>query len=138
MPHAEVIARGWIARSTARSLHLMRALFAFLLFTTPAHAETFTLLSGDEALERAEVIAMTANNDVAFFEGGVSRYSVGGAYSYTYANDGGTAYGRFNVAPDGLICIAFRNGRSRCDRFVRSHGRLVMITENGDRFPVRP
>lgn len=116
----------------------MRTLIALLLLATPVQAETFALLSGDQALDQAEISTMTTNNDVEFFEGGVSRYSVGGAYSYTYANDGGTAYGSFNVTPDGLICIAFRNGRSRCDRFVRSHGRLVMITESGDRFPIRP
>lgn len=116
----------------------MRICLALLLLTTPALADDFTLLSGDQALDRAEVVAITTNSDMAFFEGGVSRYSVGGAYSYTYANDGGTAYGTFNVAPDGLICINFRNGRSRCDRFVRSHGRLVMITESGDRYPIRP
>lgn len=116
----------------------MRFCLALLMLYTPAFAEDFELLSGDQALDRVEVVAMTANSDVEFFEGGVSHYSVGGAYSYTYANDGGTAYGSFNVAPDGLICIDFRNGRSRCDRFVRSHGRLVMITESGDRFPIRP
>ena len=116
----------------------MRILLALLLSATPAFAEGFTLLGGDEALNRAEVVAMTTSGPVEFFEGGVSRYSVGGSYSYTYANDGGTAYGSFEVAADGLLCIAFRNGRSRCDRFVRSHGRLVMITESGDRFPIRP
>ncbi|WP_370400085.1 hypothetical protein [Sulfitobacter sp. JB4-11] len=116
----------------------MRILIALLFLAPPALADGFPMLSGDRALDRAEVNAMTSGGDVEFFEGGVSRYSVGGAYSYTYADEGGTAYGRFNVTPDGLICIDFRNGRSRCDRFVHSHGRLVMITESGDRYPIRP
>lgn len=116
----------------------MRLILAFVLLASPVLADDFTLLSGDTVLAQAEVVALTAKGDVEFFEGGVSRYSVGGAYSYTYANDGDTAYGRFNISDNGLICIDFRNGRSRCDRFVRSHGRLVMITESGDRFPIRP
>lgn len=80
---------------------------------------------------------MTRNQTLIFYEGGQSRYSVGGAYSYSYQG-GGTAFGRFQIEGDGTICIAFNNGRSRCDAFVRSHGRLVMITQSGDRFPIRP
>ena len=117
----------------------MRSLIALLaIIALPAGAEEFPLLGGDTALSRAEVVSLTEGDDVVFFEGGRSRYSVGGAYSYTYPDDGGTAFGTFEVTPEGLICIAFRNGHSRCDRFVRSHGRLVMITQKGDRFPIRP
>lgn len=74
---------------------------------------------------------------MAFYAGGWSRYSVGGAYSYTYAS-GASAFGTFDIGEDGTICVAYRNGRARCDRFVRSHGRLVMLTADGQRFPVRP
>lgn len=102
-----------------------------------ALAEGFALLDGDKPLPRHEVVALTANQSVTFYEGGLSQYSVGGAYSYDYAG-GGTAFGRFNVGPNGVVCVDFRNGRQRCDRFVRSHGRIVMITEDGQRFPVRP
>ena len=119
-------------------MRLTLALLTTAVFVLPAASEEFPLLSGDTALTRAEVTQMTEGDDVVFFEGGMSRYSVGGAYSYTYPNGGGTAFGTFEVTPDGLICIAFRNGHSRCDRFVRSHGRVVMITQKGDRFPIRP
>jgi hypothetical protein len=87
-------------------------------------------------LDRSEVIGMTAGPALEFYEGGVSRYSAGGAYSYSYAG-GGTAFGSFTVAQDGMICIAYRNGHGRCDKFVRSHGRLVMLTADGRRFAVR-
>ena len=100
-------------------------------------AGEFSLLEGDAALNRDEVLALTAHHRVEFYEGGISHYSVGGAYSYTYAG-GGTAFGQFRVGPDGVVCVDFRNGRQRCDQFVRSHGRVVMITEDGQRFPVRP
>lgn len=114
----------------------MRSFLFILCFPVCALADGFALLEGDQPLPRPEVIALTANQSLTFFEGGVSQYSVGGAYSYTYAG-GGTAFGRFRIGTDGVICVDFRNGRQRCDQFVRSHGRIVMVTEDGQRFPVR-
>lgn len=115
----------------------MRPLFLLLLTPVAALASDFALLSGDIPLTRDEVVTLTETHLVEFYEGGQSRYSVGGSYSYTYEG-GGTAFGAFDVGPDGVICVIYRNGRDRCDRFVRSHGRLVMITQSGDRFPIRP
>ncbi|MFK7836040.1 MAG: hypothetical protein AB8B60_07460 [Sulfitobacter sp.] len=116
----------------------MRILLTFLIclpsFTLAAE---FPLLKDDAPLSREDVIAMTKRDVVEFYEGGQSRYDPDGAYSYTYQS-GGTAFGAFEVGPDGVICIQFQNGRGRCDRFVRSHGRIVMITQSGDRYPIRP
>ena len=42
------------------------------------------------------------------------------------------------VLEDGIICIVYRNGFDRCDMYVRSGGRLVVLTEDGERYPVRP
>lgn len=112
--------------------------FLILLFLPlPVFAQDYNALDGDVPLDRAAVVEM-AQQTVTFYEGGQSRYSVGGAYSYTYPNGGGTAFGTFEVADDGEVCIAYRNGHSRCDRFVRSHGRLVMLTQDGQRFAIRP
>lgn len=116
----------------------MRYVMALLLLPSALWASEFTLLDGDTPLSRDEVVEMTARHVLEFYEGGQSRYSVGGSYSYTYPNGGGSAFGRFTVAADGEICIAYRNGHSRCDRFVRSHGRLVMLTADGQRFAIRP
>ncbi|MBM1633398.1 hypothetical protein JQV27_07515 [Sulfitobacter mediterraneus] len=115
----------------------MRILLFLLCLPGVAMAGDFSLLDGDAALSREEVLSLTATQRVEFYEGGVSHYSVGGAYSYTYAG-GGTAFGRFQVGSDGVVCVDFRNGRHRCDQFVHSHGRVVMITEDGQRFPIRP
>ncbi len=111
-------------------LWIMRYVLFFLAWPTVALSQSFALLADDEALSRDDVIALTERHLVEFYEGGQSRYSVGGSYSYTYQG-GGTAYGAFEVQADGTICILFRNGRDRCDRFVRSHGRIVMITQTG-------
>ncbi len=115
----------------------MRILLPLIFIASASLADDFASLSGDVALSDDELLALTSDQTLHFYEGGLSRYSTGGAYSYSYA-DGATAYGRFDVRADGLVCVEFVNGRNRCDRFVHSHGRLVLLTEDGDRFPVRP
>lgn len=115
----------------------MRLILAFLLLPTGVLADGFNQLEGDTMLTRDQVVGLTAGHVLTFYEGGSSRYSVGGAYSYSYES-GATAYGRFEVGSAGDVCVTFANGRTRCDRFVRSHGRLVLLTEDGGRYPARP
>lgn len=115
----------------------MRLLILLLSLPSALWAADFQLLKDDIALSREEVVEMTDRQVLTFYEGGKSRYSADGSYSYTY-DQGATAFGDFTVGSDGVICIAYQNGRTRCDRFVRSHGRLVMLTEDGQRFAIRP
>lgn len=100
-------------------------------------ADQWSLREGDRALTRDEVEVLTAGRTIVFYDDGQSTYSVGGAYSYTYAS-GESAYGSYDIAEDGTVCIAYRNGFSRCDRYVESGGRIVLLTEKGLRFPIRP
>lgn len=115
----------------------MRLLILLLSLPSALWAADFQLLKDDVALTRQEVVQMTERGLLTFYEGGQSRYSADGAYSYTY-DQGATAFGAFSIGEDGVICIEYQNGRSRCDRFVNSHGRLVMLTEDGQRFAIRP
>lgn len=71
-----------------------------------------------------------------FFDGGRSFFSISGTYTYTYP-DGGVAYGSYTLPAPGLVCTAFRHGFERCDQYVTNEGRLILITQDGDRFPVR-
>jgi len=112
-------------------------LCALVFATGSAAAEEWNLRSTDIPLTAPQVFDLTAGNTLTFYDDGQSKFSVGGAYSYTYANDGGTAFGRFTVKDDGRVCIDFTNGRERCDLYVKSGGLLMMITERGDRFPIR-
>lgn len=114
-------------------------LIVFAMITpTLASAQAWALRDDDTLLTRDDVSELTAGRTLTFFDDGQSTFSVGGSYSYTYANGGGTAFGRFQVQDDGQVCIAYRNGFSRCDRYVRSLGKLVLLTEKGERFPIRP
>lgn len=110
---------------------------AGLVAAGPGAAEEWNLRDADIPLTPSQVSTLTAGRTLTFHDDGQSKFSVGGAYSYTYGNDGGTAFGRFTVKKDGRVCIDFTNGRQRCDLYVKSGGLLMMITQRGDRFPVR-
>ncbi|WP_245626823.1 hypothetical protein [Aestuariivita boseongensis] len=100
-------------------------------------AQDWNLRDSDMVLDDAGLAQIADGGSLTYYDDGVSQFSAGGAYSYTYANNGGTAFGRFRIEGDGRICIDYRNGFSRCDMYVRNDGRLVLLTEKGERFPVK-
>ncbi|TMV03736.1 hypothetical protein FGK63_18885 [Ruegeria sediminis] len=114
-------------------------IIAAACFAAPLAAAEWETRPGDVPLDKAELDAL-AGQTLTFYDDGQSRYSAGGGYSYTYsaANGGGTAFGTYHIAEDGSVCTEFRNGFTRCDLFVRSGGRLILINEKGERYPVRP
>ena len=118
---------------------MYRFLFLTFFASTAADAAEWSVRPGDLPLGPEELEAL-AGRTLTFYDDGQSRFSAGGAYSYTYsaANGGGTAFGTYSIAEDGSVCIAYRNGFSRCDLYVRSGERLILIDEKGDRYPVRP
>ncbi len=109
----------------------------FFVIATPVVAADWAIRDNDQPLTREEVDALTAGQTLVFYDEGRSMYSVGGAYSYTYAS-GESAFGQYTIADDGTVCIFYRNGFRRCDRYVRNGNRIVLLTENGLRFPIRP
>lgn len=115
----------------------MRFLIPLLLIAAPVAAEPYAVLEGDTVLTAHEVHAQIDGQTLTYYDEGKSRYSTGGSYSFSYAS-GATAFGVYDVGADGTVCVAFHNGRHRCDRFVRRDGHLVLLTQGGDRFPVRP
>ncbi|GLT08980.1 hypothetical protein ACFQFQ_02925 [Sulfitobacter porphyrae] len=114
----------------------MRFLIPLLLAAAPATADPYAVLAGDTVLAAAEVHALIDGQTLTYHDDGQSRYFVGGAYSYSYAG-GATAYGVYDIGADGTVCVAFHNGRNRCDRFAWRDGGVVLLTQKGDRFPVR-
>jgi hypothetical protein len=115
------------------------ALSLLLVSTSPLSAQDWVLRDGDQPLSSAQMQDLLGRA-LTFYDDGVSKYSAGGAYSYTYGPQygGGTAFGTFEIGKDGSVCTAFRNGFSRCDLLVMNAGRMILITETGDRFPIRP
>ncbi|MEL6681561.1 MAG: hypothetical protein AAFQ09_02830 [Pseudomonadota bacterium] len=113
--------------------------FVFLCFAGTAQAQSYETRPSDTALDAEALADIILGRDLEFFDGGVSRYSPGGSYSWTYseANGGGSWYGTHEIGADGTVCIDFRTLRSRCDRFVKADERLVLLTADGQRYPVR-
>lgn len=123
-----------------RAVHA--AALAILLSLTPlmapaAAAQDWATRAGDERLSGAELAAFLTAGAVRFYDGGRSEYGPGPAYAYVYASEG-RAEGRYRIGADGVVCVDFVNGFSRCDIFVRSGGRVVLIDRKGARFPVKP
>lgn len=110
---------------------------AMALALLPAMAAGWETRDGDVPLSEAALRDALVGQVLVFHDDGRARFYDDGRYSYTYAG-GGTAYGHYSLGDDGTACIGFTNGFSRCDLYVRSGARLVLITEDGDRFPVRP
>ena len=120
---------------------MLRRLLPLLILAAPAQAQDWALRPGDEVMTEAQIADLLVGRTITFYDDGQSRFSPGGSYSYTYsaANGGGSQFGTFEPVGDGVICIAYRNGFSRCDRYVLAGGeRLTVLTEDGGRFPVRP
>lgn len=117
----------------------MRACLVFLIFcaAAPLAAAEWAFRDADRVLSRTEVEELTTGQTLVFYDEGRSTYSAGGSYSYTYAS-GQSAFGQYTIAEDGTVCIAYRNGSGRCDRYVQNENRIILLTESGLRFPIRP
>ena len=119
----------------------MLRLALVLVLMTPAMslAENMVPRDDDTLIPQTDLDTRLRGSVITFFDDGASEFFADGRYTYTYANDGGTGYGYFKVTADSEICIDFVTGFSRCDLYViDTQDRLVVITEKGDRFPVRP
>lgn len=113
------------------------ACLVFILATNPVLAQDWDLRDMDIPLGLAGAQALTAGSTLTLPDDGRSKFSVGGAYSHTFADDGVTTFGMFSIESDGRVCIDFRDGVRRCNLYVRSGGLLMMLSETGERFPVR-
>lgn len=117
----------------------MRYLPILFLFITSgsAMAQNWNIRPWDGEMDREDVVAWVVGSDILFMDGGVARYGADGRYAYVYAG-GRTFEGDYIIEADGSICVNFDDGNARCDRYVLHGKRLVMLSENGRRFPVEP
>ncbi|MCV2870805.1 hypothetical protein OEZ71_00685 [Defluviimonas sp. WL0050] len=114
----------------------MRTIVIALLFALPAHAAGWEMRDGDEPLGTTDVTAFLMENEVRFYDGGQSEYGPDGAYAYIYEG-GDRAEGHYRIEADGAVCVDFVNGFSRCDLYVRNGQRVLLIDQNGNRYPLR-
>jgi len=114
-----------------------RILLSLMLTATPLMAQDWNTRATDQLLSESELADRIVGQTITFYDNGKSQFYDDGRYTYTY-DGGGTAYGYFELQPNGVVCIDYVNGFKRCDRFVLSGAGLVLLTEAGDRFPLRP
>ncbi len=111
-------------------------LLAFLSFPMLVFAQDGVRTS-DRILPVAELQILLSGQTVEFFDGSKSRYASDGDYGYTYTDDGPVWSGRYSVVGPSEVCVDFDNGSARCDFLVSDGNRMVLITSDGTRFPVR-
>lgn len=82
---------------------------------------------------------MILDRDLEYFDGGVSCYGADGGYTWTYAdpNGGGVFAGRHDVRDAGVVCITYDAGQEPRDMFVVAGDRLVLLMDDGQRYPLR-
>ncbi|MCV6594678.1 MAG: hypothetical protein OIF48_17135 [Silicimonas sp.] len=114
----------------------MRILLALLCLTAPALAQD-GLRDGDTRPSEAELDSYLAGQVIEFYDGSKSRYGRDGSYAYTYTDDDPPWTGRYAIPAPGEVCVDFDNGSRRCDLLVSSGNRMVLVTADGLRFPVR-
>lgn len=114
----------------------MRLALFLSVLALPAFAQD-GVRSNDELLDRQAMADLLTGQVIEFFDGSKSRYASDGTYGYTYTDDGPVWAGRYEVFEASRVCVDFDNGSARCDLFVRDGERIVLITADGVRFPVR-
>lgn len=118
---------------------MTRLILCALFIPSLVFAQNWAPRETDTLFDQLGLDTRLRGETITFFDDGQSKFFEDGRYTYTYANDGGTGYGYFEIKEDSTICVEFVTGFSRCDMYVvDAADRLVVITETGDRFPVRP
>lgn len=113
-------------------------LLTLFLFAFPAMVTAQSgVRTSDTQLDASQLSEQLNGQIIEFFDGSKSRYGTDGSYEYTYTDDGPVWAGQFTLSEEGRVCVDFDNGSRRCDQFVKTDGRLVLVTTDGLRFPVR-
>lgn len=115
----------------------LRTLLSVALAALPALAAAEGDRAGDSPFGAAALAARIAGQALEFFDESTAEYGAGGRYAYRYRPGQAPFVGAWDTTEASEVCVLFDNGFSRCDRIVEAGGRLVLITADGLRFPVR-
>ncbi len=114
----------------------MRTIAILVCLAAPmAYAQEFR--PGDETFSKPDLEARLSGQVIEFFDDSQAFYEADGRYRYTYRPEDPPFVGTWEANDASAICVSFDNGFARCDTYVVSRGRLTMIVDNGDRYPVR-
>ncbi|MBT8458319.1 MAG: hypothetical protein HKP37_01345 [Boseongicola sp.] len=116
---------------------MKRALVFPLLVAANSTLAQDGLRESDMKLDMAALTALLSGQVVEFFDGSKSSYLNDSRYEYTYTDDGPIWAGAYRMEDNSAVCVDFDNGSARCDFFVKDGARVILITSDGLRFPVR-
>jgi hypothetical protein len=101
-------------------------------------AQDFPTRDSDHLFSPSELTSRLSGKILTYFDNGKSRYYADGRYSYTFFGDARESTGGYwTVRDDSAVCVEFITGQTRCDLFVQSGERLVLVDQKGDRYPVK-
>jgi len=117
----------------------MKYALILIVLASPLSAQDYAVRTDDTVPSVADLSTLILDRDLEYFDGGVSRYNTDGSYAWTYgANNGGETHpGTHDIGDDATVCITYESGAERCDKFVQSGDRLVLLTDDGQRYPIR-
>jgi len=115
----------------------MRSLTLILIFSASFASAQAGFRDTDSRLSKAQLTEMLVGQELEFFTNGFASYFADGRYDYRYEADGERVPGVYEFTEESSVCMVFDNGFERCDYLVQAGERLVMIIENGERYPVR-
>ncbi|WP_229836401.1 hypothetical protein [Aliiroseovarius zhejiangensis] len=109
---------------------------SMLVIASPLFAIDWKTRPTDNRLDQTDLTRLITGQTLTFHDGALSVFHTDGRYAYTYGG-GGTWFGHYRIEADGTACITFVTGMSRCDLYVLHENDLVLITQEGLRFPIR-
>lgn len=115
----------------------MRYMTTAILAVMAGAAAAQGVRDGDVMLEATELQARLSGKSVLFHDGSEARFSASGNYTYRYTPQDPAFGGTYETTADSQVCVTFANGFARCDTYVLSDDRLVLINRDGLRFPVK-
>ncbi|MGB0659532.1 MAG: hypothetical protein ACPGNV_05065 [Mangrovicoccus sp.] len=95
------------------------------------------LRPNDSFLTQDGIKTRLVGRRVTYKDKSASVYYKNGSYEYYAHEDAEPKPGRYKLYDHGMICVTFKKGGARCDTYVRSVKKLVLITAGGTRYPVR-
>lgn len=119
---------------------VMKTAFLLAVLAAPVAAQDFAVRASDTVPTKVDLSETILDRELEYFDGGISRYAADGTYSWTYTqeNGGATLPGVHDIQQGGVVCVTYDDrGQARCDMFVFSNDRLTLLTEDGQRYPIR-
>lgn len=117
----------------------MKYVFIFMALASPLAAQDYAMRASDTVPSAADLSSLILDRDLEYFDGGTSRYNADGTYAWTFGeNNGGETHpGTHRFGDNATLCITYETGAERCDMFVQSGERLVLLSDDGQRYPIR-